>query len=261
MLPTAVTPPFASTVASASLRSAPPAIGVELQQRVAVRRPRHERQRQRAARRHRRHRRRAIGVRSMRCHSLNTQKARVFVAGVERLRAGGVDRHRVLEERPGAVGGAARCGRDVLLHRARLLDVDGVERHELVQQRLVVARAAPAARRSRCAPERRRKSLKPSGLWHPSSAQPRWSSFGITLASKNVSPGRLDQRAERRRPSAPRVAQSRSIFQVSSSRDWKKTPPVWLTPPASGDSGPQQDLALLDRASASGRRSPAPGRS
>ena len=260
MLPTLVTPPFASSGRVGELEIGAAREVVELQQRVAVRRARHERQRQRAARRHRRHRRRRDPSRSMRCHSLNTQKARVFVAGSNGCGQARVDRHRILEDRPGAVGDAARRGRDVLLHRARLLDVDGVERHELVAPAPRSCGAAPAARTTPFAPERRRKSLKPSGLWHPSSAQPRWSSFGITLSSKNVSPARLDQRAQRRvhlhlrRPVAqhlPGVVVARLEEHAARVADAARQ----------RRQRAQQDLALLDRRIPSGRRTRPPGRS
>ena len=75
-----MTPPFASSVASASLRSAPPAKVSNSSNVSPLGRARHERQRHVLPD--------AIGdtadarsARSMRCHSLNTQKARVAVAG------------------------------------------------------------------------------------------------------------------------------------------------------------------------------------
>ena len=78
--------------------------------------------------------------------------------------------------------------------------------------------------------------MNPSGLWHPSRSQPRTSSFGMTFASKNVCPAVFGPYASGGAPWTS-VAQASQESQVWSMRDWKKVPPVWLTPPAAVASG------------------------
>ena len=77
--------------------------------------------------------------------------------------------------------------------------------------------------------------MKPSGLWQPSSAQPRDTSLGSTLASKNCRP--IDFVSAGSGCACTSSAQAFQASQVSSERDWKNTPPVWLMPPPGTPSG------------------------
>ena len=115
-------------------------VGVEVEEIVAVRRTRHEGERQRAGGGHRRDRSGGQGRGALDAVPLLEHADGAGVGRrIERLRAGIVDRCHVLEQGSGAVGRTTRGRHDVLLHGPRLLDVDGVERHELGQQGLVVA--------------------------------------------------------------------------------------------------------------------------
>ena len=217
-----------------------------MQEVVAVLRPRHEHQRQRAAGGHRRDAPGgdpilALGL----LPGLQDAEGARGRGGVERLRAGVVDGGaHVLQDRSGAVGRAARAGDDVLLHRARLLDVDGVEGHELVRQRVVVA----GQRRRREEAERARaeaKVVEPVGAVAPLEVAAAHQQLRHDVRLEERLPRGLGPVVERRRGLdllGPRLPGEPGVV-----RPRLEEGPAGVAHAAGRDGQrPQEDLALID---------------